>query len=323
MTSAHLPGSAHVTDTAADQAAADQAAADQASADQAAADAVPHALLQIGHIARDVVREALARRTIAMMIGLLGVAQVALALALDIDVVEGAIVSSRLFGEALGISRNNADAADQMRPLLQTLTHVVFHVGMLFGIVATSDLAARALAPGRVELLLALPVRRVEFVLGTYLGVAVVAAVGTVFAIGGFSAVLLWKVEIATAAPLYGAAAAALGFAAIYAAMLLVTTVARSPALAAGVGMVLYIVSSVTSRREAMLSWFEAGWPRDVAAIVCAPLPRLLGVSELGANLASGGAVDWTEAGIAVATTGLFAAGALAAAAWVVEGRDW
>ncbi|MEY3011777.1 MAG: hypothetical protein RIT45_512 [Pseudomonadota bacterium] len=283
----------------------------------------PPPLRNAWNVALDVVREALARRTVLGILAALGLGQVGLALALDLDVVEGAIVSSELLGDAIGLAKRGGGARDQLRPVFEFMAHAVFHLGMIFGIVATSDIASRALSPGRVELLLSLPVRRIELVLGTYLGVGLVALGGTLFAVGGFSAVLLWKVGVATPAPLLGAVAAAYGFAAVYAAMLLATTLARSPALAAGIGMLLYIVASATSRREAVLSWFERGWPRDVAAVVLAPLPRLLGVSRLGADFAGGNEIPWHEASIALGTTGLFAAAALAAAAWVVQGRDW
>ncbi len=283
----------------------------------------PAPLRNAWNVALDVVREALARRTVLGILAALGLGQIGLALALDLDVVEGAIVSSELLGDAIGLAKRGGGARDQLRPVCEFMAHAVFHLGMIFGVVATSDIASRALSPGRVELLLSLPVRRIELVLGTYLGVGLVALGGTLFAVGGFSAVLLWKVGVATPAPLLGAIAAAYGFAAVYAAMLLVTTLARSPALAAGIGMLLYIAASATSRREAVLSWFERGWPRDLAAVVLAPLPRLLGVSRLGADLAGGNEVPWQEAAIALGTTGLFAAAALAAAAWVVQGRDW
>lgn len=281
------------------------------------------ALRNIIHIAADVVREAFARRTIAGIVALLAIGQVALALALDIDVVEGVIVSSRLFGDVLGLGNGSGSAAEAMRPIFRALGLTVFHLGILSGVVATADIAVHALSPGRIELLLSLPVRRVDLVLGTYVGVGLVALACTAFAVGGFSAVLAWKAGIATVAPLAGAIAASVAFGAIYAGMLLATTIARSSALAAGTGLLLYIVSVATSEREDVLQFFERGWVRDVAAVLMAPLPRLRGVADLGARLASDAEVDWSASGIAVGTTLLFAAAALAAAAWVVQRRDW
>lgn len=275
------------------------------------------------HVAFDVVREALARRTVLGILVLLALGQIGLGLALDLDVVEGAIVSSRMLGDAIGLGRNGGGVREQLRPVFEFMTHAVFHLGMIFGVVVTSDIAARALSPGRVELLLSLPVRRIELVLGIYIGVGLVALGGTLFAVGGFSAVLLWKAGVATPAPLFGAVAAALGFSAVYAAMLLITTIARSPALAAGSGMLLYIVAAATSKREAVLSWFESGWPRDTAAVLLAPLPRLLGLSRIGADLAAGVTFDWGDAILPLGTTLFFATAALAAAAYVVQGKDW
>ena len=301
----------------------DQRSIDQRSAARPGAVTANSAWRNIVHIAADVVREAFARKTIAGIVALLAVAQIALALALDIDVVEGVIVSSRLFGDVLGLGGSAASAGEAMLPIFRSLGLAVFHLGILFGVVATADIAVHALAPGSIELLLSLPVRRLDLVLGTYVGVGLVALACTAFAVGGFSAVLAWKAGIATIAPLAGAIAASIAFGAIYAGMLLATTLVRSSALAAGTGLLLYIISVATSSREDVLQLFERGWVRDVAAVVMAHLPRLRGVADLGARLASSADVDWATSGIALGTTLLFAATALAAAAWVVQRRDW
>ncbi len=277
----------------------------------------------IGHVAADVVREALARRSILAMLSVLGLGQIGLLLALDIDVVEGAVVSSRLLGELIQLGDQGSAAGEALRPVYRFLGHAVFHLGMIFGVVSTSDLAVRALSPGRVELLLSLPVRRSDLVLGTWCGVMAVSLIGALFAVGGFAAVLGFKVGSASLAPLFGAAAASLGFGAVYAAMLLATTLVRSAALAGGAGMLLYVVATATSSRQEVLLAFERGWGRDVAAVLMAPLPRLLGVAKAGAALAAGEALDGGELAIAVGTTLCFGAACVLLAVYVVQRRDW
>lgn len=274
----------------------------------------------VGHVARDVVEEALRRKTVLTLLALTAMGQVGLALALDIDVAEGMIAGTRLFGQELG---RGGDGADMLATWHRALGHFVFHVGILAGIVATSDLAVRALAPGRVELLLSLPLRRVDLVLGLYLGVACVALGWSAFAVGGFSLVLSYKVDVPSLTPLAAALAASIGFAAIYAFMLLVTTVQRSASLAAAAGMGLYVFAAAASKRQEFLRLFEAGPLRDVTEIVVAPLPRLLGVAKLGADLAAGVATDAEQAALALGTTVLFACAALALATWRIHRRDW
>ncbi len=279
--------------------------------------------LNIAYVAADVVREALARRSILAILAVLGLGQVGLLVALDIDVVEGAVVSSRLLGELIDLCDVGSSAGEAMRPVYRFLGHAVFHLGMIFGVVSTSDLAVRALSPGRVELLLSLPVRRADLVIGTWFGVMAVSLSGAVFAIGGFAAVPGLKVGSASLAPLFGAGAAAVGFGAVYAAMLLATTLVRSAALAGGVGMALYVVATATSARHEVLLAFERGWARDVAGVLLAPLPRLLGVAKAGAALAAGEALDGEELAIALGTTVCFAVACVLLAVHVVQRRDW
>ncbi|MCO4762433.1 MAG: ABC transporter permease subunit [Myxococcales bacterium] len=279
------------------------------------------------HIAFDVVREAVARRHLAVVFALIAVAQITLAMALDLDIVGGAIVASRLFGSIAeqpsatgGVS---VGAEEQLRPVFRVLVGAVYHLGVLFGIVATADIAVKSLSPGRVELLLSLPVRRAELLLGTYLGVALIALAGSIFAVGGFSAVLFWKAGFATTAPFFGALMAVLGFAIVYSAMLLATTVARSAALASGVGLAVYLLSVIADDREEVRSWFTAGWGREVAAWVIAPLPQLRTLGRIGRDIAGGQAFDGAQLAAAAAAAAAFAGACLIAALWQVERRDW
>jgi hypothetical protein len=274
------------------------------------------------HVAMDVCREAVARRYVAVIAGMIVFAQVGLLLALDLDVVEGVIKGSELFGKSLS-GGNDKSVEEAMAPVLRAIVLAVFHLGTLFGIVATSDIAVRLLSPGRVELSLSLPIRRWELGVGIYLGVLVLAIAGMVFAVSGFALILFWKAEFVTIAPLVGAVAAALGFATVYSVMLLASVIIRSQALASGAGLSLYLISLITSDRLEVVSWFERGWPRDVAGVVVAPLPRLQTLVNKGWEVANGATEHGLElAGVAGGAL-MFAAVFVAAASTVIWYRDY
>ncbi len=279
--------------------------------------------MNVHHVAIDVCREAIARRYVAAVGGIIFLSQIGLLLALDIDVVEGVIVSTKLFGDQVKGGEIGKNAAEMMGPVLRALVYAVFHLGTLFGIVATSDIAVRLLSPGRVELSLSLPIRRWELATGIYFGVLVLAFAGMVFAVGGFSLVLFWKAEFSSIAPFIGAVAAAVGFATVYAVMLLASTIIRSQALASGAGLGLYITALVTSDRVEFASWFEHGWPRDLASVIVAPLPRLQTLVSIGADMAT--SETWKLAELAGVTAGalLFAAACVVGASTVVWWRDY
>ena len=279
--------------------------------------------MNVVNLALDVVSEAFARKFMIAVAVLISLGLFVLMFALDLDVVDGAIASTRLFGIGGDLKQNVLPVDVALRPIFGFVAWAVFYLGLLFGIVATADIAHKALAPGRVELMLSFPVRRFEFVLGTYLGVLTIAALGTSYAVGGVSLVLFWKADFVTAAPLFGALGALLAFAAIYAAMLFLTTLARSAALAAGGGLMLYVVGLLTSNREWFTGLFSSPMVRQLVGVVIFPLPRLKALADLGNSAASGELLLASPSIKLVVHTLIFATALVAASCYVVQSRDY
>jgi|GEM_PF-238231 len=290
--------------------------------------------MNIINVAVDVLRELLARKFILAAFVFIAFGMLVLTLALDLDVVDGGISAVKVLGLGGELDKGAGfSASDALAIVLKPLTYMFFYMSLAAGIVATSDIAAKMLSPGRVELYLSLPVRRVELVVGTYVGVLFIATVATTFTVGGVSLILFFKLETLSWAPIAGAAAAVLGFAAVYALMLLMTCWVRSGALAAASGMMVFIMSAVTSNRETFLSLFS-GWFADVLGVLIAPLPRLHTLAKLGANLqqvnsskveAAKEALTFVQAEWMSAVFGcvLFAAACVAAASYVVNSKDY
>ena len=193
----------------------------------------------------------------------------------------------------------------------------------MFGIVATADIAPRLLQPGRVEHLLALPIRRVELVIGTYLGVCAICAIATVFAVGGVSLVLFAKAKMVTVAPAAGAAMAFVAFAAIYGVMMAVGVLFRSAALSAGAGLLTYIMGVAVSEKNVMLMWTTNKPLRTVLEVVSAPIPNLRALADVGAGAAAGEAVALQSVLPMVGGAAAFAACGVLLAAAIVQSRDY
>jgi len=235
-------------------------------------------------IALDLVREARSRRWILALVAAATVLLAVVALGLRLEVVDGALAATRVFGGNVPTDIRAVDVA--LRPLFVATSYFLFYAGLVFGVIATADFAPTLLAPGRIEHLLALPVRRWEVLAGTFLGVELLVLGGAAYGGGGMALVLWLKTGVVNGGPFLAALAAAVAFAPLYAAMLAVAVVARSAALSGGAGLLLLVSGVVAGNRLPMSELFEAGPSRAVFLGVTALLPRLSALGSLGAAVA-------------------------------------
>lgn len=266
------------------------------------------------HVAADVVRSAFKGRAMLFALASLGAFFALLLSALDLEVVEGTLAAYRFFG--MGAEGNLAAT-------LGARLSVMVHIGVLaFGIVSGAGAAPTLLAPGRVEAMLALPVSRTSLVAGTYLGVLALAAVAGTLIASGIAFILWWKIGLLPWLPAVGALSAVLGFAAVYAVMLLAATVIRNTSLGVGLGFSFWLVSVLSSGRNVFVAGFDNAWTASIVRLLLAPLPQLAYLGGVGMIL-----VEQPEDGLralwAALGTIVFALSALTAAIWVVTGKDY
>lgn len=272
-------------------------------------------------VARDLLREARARRWVLALLAGTTVLLLGVAFGLRLEVVDGALAATRLFGGLLGGSIRSADVA--LRPLFQAVAWLVFYGGTFFGIVACSDFAPALLAPGRIEHLLALPVRRHELLLGTFLGVLLLVLSGALYGGLGLTLIVWVKTGVFGWAPVVAALLAAAGFAAVYAVMLAAAIAARSAALSAAAGGLLVLVGILAGHRRVVSQLLSAGPSRTAFRALTAPVPPLSSLAEHAGRVAEGLPLDLAQLGRQLAGTALFAAAALSVAAALLERKDF
>ncbi len=272
-------------------------------------------------VALDLLREARTRRWTVALAGATTVLVATVALGLRFEVVDGALAGTRLFGGNLGTDVRSVDVA--LRPLFVATSYLVFYGGILFGIIATADFAPALLSPGRVEHLLALPVRRSEVLAGTFLGVEALVLAGAAYGGAGFVLVLWVKTGVLNAGPALAAVAAATAFAPVYAAMLAAAVVARSAALSGAAGLVLLAAGVVAGNRALVAELFQPGASRAAFLAVTAFLPRLSALGAFAGEIAAARAVPAGTALALAAGTLAFALGLLAIAVHRFERKDF
>jgi hypothetical protein len=272
-------------------------------------------------VALDLLREAAARRWfLALGLALTGLLLLLLT-SLRLEVVDGALAATRLFGQPLVHDIQSADVA--LRPVFLVASQLVFWGGLAFGVLSCADFAPALLSPGRIEHLLSLPVRRWELLAGTFLGVLALALGGAVYASAGLVLVLGAKTGVWTAWPVVSAALAAVAFGSVYAGMLAVTVWVRSAALSAAAGASLVVLGLLATHRRTLLDLMGRGVGRTLFAGLTAMVPPLGKLADAAGALASSAPLAPGGLLRLLAGTLAFAAALLAVAAWRFERRDF
>jgi hypothetical protein len=200
---------------------------------------------------------------------------------------------------------------------------VVFFGGILFGIVACSDFAPSLLSPGRIEHLLALPLRRWHILAGTFLGVMALAMTGALY--GSVGLVLIFGVKTGywTAGPIIAALLACVSFAAVYAVMLTTAALVRSAALCAAMGGLTLVAGILASNRTDIAPALQEGLIRESFKAVTLVLPRLWSLAKASMELAASESTGLQSLPMLLMGVFVFGLGVLSMGFWWFEGKDY
>jgi Cu-processing system permease protein len=272
-------------------------------------------------VARDLLREARARRWVLALFAGTSALLLAAAFGLRLEVVDGALAATRLFGGRMGGRIQAADVA--LRPLFEGVAWVVFYGGAAFGILACSDFAPALLAPGRIEHLLSLPVRRHELLLGTFLGVEALVLCGALYGGLGLTVIVWAKTGVFGWAPVASALLSAAGFSAIYAVMVAAAVAVRSAALSAAAGGLVFLAGIAAGARRALAPLFSPGPSRSVFLAATAPLPPLSALADHADRVAQAMPLELGKLAAQLGGTALFALAVLSLAMALLERKDF
>jgi len=196
-------------------------------------------------------RELWAKKIVLGLFVISSLVLIAVAFALNLDVVEGSLEGIRLFGQQAELEGEAPESSPEM-----SLTSVVvavesvvagatYWIGILLALFASSSLFSDLQGPGRVELLLSKPVSRVQVVAGHVLGVWAAIAVLTLYLMGGTWLIMSIKSGIWNPRFLLSIGIVIGMFGVMYSAVMLMGVWTQSTALALIVAYGLIFVSMV------------------------------------------------------------------------------
>jgi Cu-processing system permease protein len=270
-------------------------------------------------VAADVLREALSRRWIVALGLFVTLLLVLVAWTLKVEEVDGALQATRLFGIPIP---TGMPADVTVKPIFLVVAYALYYGGIPFGILACADFAPKLLAPGRIEQLLSLPIRRWELLLGSLLGVLALSTGASLYAAGGLALVLGVKLGVWNAGPFFAALLAGVSFTAIYAAMLALSVLVRSSSLASLLGFALLVFGVVASNREHLLETYDPGVWKAVFGGVTYVVPRISQLAGIAATLCADQPVDWGQAAGLVGGALAFGMAAFALGAAALQYKD-
>lgn len=272
-------------------------------------------------IAAALLREAASRKWFLGMAVAISLTLVGLGFTLKMEVVDGALAATRLFGDLLTNDVQSADVA--LRPIYKAVSYVIFYGGLAFGVLACADFGPSLLSPGRIEHLLALPVRRWELLFGTFLGVLALSTIGALFGATGFTILFSVKTHTFTLRPIVAALLASATFTALYGGMLVSALFVRSAALSAAVGGGLFVAGIVAGHRATLAPMFESGLARGAFEAVTLLLPRVSTLADQSARIAGSEPVEPVALVRLVAGLIVFGLATLAAGIYRFDRQDY
>lgn len=233
-----------------------------------------------------------------------------LTFALNLDVVDGALASVRLFGQEQAVEqeveiRNEETGEVETRtvrpfgenPLQnivvtveQVVAGITFWVVLLLGLFATGTLVASLLERGQIDLLLAKPVGRSSILAGRVLGVLAVVAALVAYLFGAVWVVMSVKSGIWHAPFLLALGVVLAMFAVMYGLVTLVSVWTESAALALIVTLGVIVASLVLTAGPEEAHQLNRPW-RDIYVALYHVMPKFPRVTQLTWQLTGGGAV--------------------------------
>jgi ABC-type transport system involved in multi-copper enzyme maturation permease subunit len=276
---------------------------------------------QLWRVAFDLLLEAVRRKWFVALFGAISAALLVLALFFQLDVIDGAVAGSKLFGAL--IFDGVISTGQVLGNFYKAAAFVGFYVGAFFLCIACSDFAPELLAPGRIEHLLSLPLSRWQLLFGTYLGVILIAALGLLYGSLGLTLIMGIKTGLWNARLFWASGINWIGFCALYALMLTMTLFVRSAALSGAAGIAALILGVIASYRETLAIAMEGRWSRELFSWAMLPIPRFAGLAQMAGRVAASQDLDSDILMRLLGGCGFFAFALLAVAAFRFENKDF
>jgi len=236
----------------------------------------------------EVFREAAARWTLLAYFALSSLFILLFAVAVNLDVVDGALAGAKIFGQSVHMGRQSVDLDKLVLGFESGFAGFLYVVGTFLAIFATAHLVPRLMEKGTVDLYLSRPVGRVPLLLSRYLGGVLLSASNLVYLLGSMWLLVVWKTHLVHPRFFLAAGLILFGIAALLAFAFLVGTMTSSTAVSIMATFAVFFLSIVLYNLHGHLAIFSSEWTARLVDGLYWAFPKTVEIGRAVVGLVNG-----------------------------------
>jgi ABC-2 type transport system permease protein len=275
----------------------------------------------------EVFREASARWTLLAYFALSSLFILTFALAVNLDIVDGALAGARLFGKTVDLGGEKVDMDRLVLGFETGFSGFLYMLGTFLALFATAHLVPRLQEKGTIDLYLSRPVGRTKLLLSRYCGGLLLAAANLLYLFGSIWLIVVWKTGVAHPRFFLGGVVILFGIAAMLAFAFLIGVVTSSTAVSLMVTYAIFFFAALLSAREKIAAAVSSEWSAGLIRALYWIFPKTAELGRATVALVSGGEtfqrLGQIDTLAVFGSTGLFGLVALGLAAWRFSKKDF
>ena len=273
----------------------------------------------------EVFREASARWTLLAYFALSTLFILIFALAVNLDIVDGALAGAKLFGKELDLAGEKIDMDRLVLGFETGFSGVLFMLGTFLALFATAHLVPRLQEKGTIDLYLSRPVGRTKLLLSRYSGGLLLAAANLLYLIGSIWLIVFWKTGVAHPRFLLGGVVILFTVACLVAFAFLIGVVTSSTAVSLMVTYAIFFFAMLLSAREKIAAAVSTEFSANLVRTLYWIFPKTAELAQGTVALVSHGAhgVAPVDPLAVYGTTALFGILSLLLASWRFSRKDF
>lgn len=275
----------------------------------------------------EVFREAAARWTLVAYAALSSLFIGLFAIAVNLDVVDGALAGAKLFGKELQMGPKSIDLNKLVLGFESGFSGFLYVVATFLAVFATAHLVPRLQEKGTIDLYLSRPVGRVKLLLSRYAGGLLLAGLNVAYLIGTMGLLVWWKTGVVHPRFFLGGAIIFFTIASLMAFAFLVGVVTSSTAVSIMATFAVFFVAAILSGHRQIEAALTAEWAVTLVRGLYWALPKTGQLAQVTVDFVSYGELSRHTHDIdrlaVFGSTGLFGFVSLALSALLFRRKDF